>query len=119
MVNNYLSFLSNDKIKLIVRSWNFFNDLKILAFILKPLCNTVLSLERRSANLSDCYLGLAYIAASIKKLPRNFNQEFKKHCISKINRRLEEFDEDNYLLTFFLHPGFRSTDETSGKIKHC
>jgi hypothetical protein len=119
MVNNYSNLLSNDRIKPIIRSWNFFNDLKILAFILHPLRNTVLSLERRSAYLSDCYLGLAYITASMKKLPRNFNQEFKGYCILKINKRLEEFDDDNYLLTFFLHPGFRSVDENNGKGKHC
>jgi hypothetical protein len=50
---------------------------------------------------------MACIAASMKKLPRNFNQEFKNHCISMINKRLEEFDDDNYLLAFFLHPRFR------------
>ncbi|CAB4394533.1 unnamed protein product [Rhizophagus irregularis] len=44
---------------------------------------------------------------------------YRAAIIIIINRRLEEFDENNYLLTFFLHPGFRSTDETSGKIKHC
>jgi hypothetical protein len=81
--------------------------LKVLAFILKPLRDTVLLLERSSANLSDCYLRMACIAASMKKLPRNFNQEFKNHCISMINKRLEEFDDDNYLLAFFLHPRFR------------
>ena len=58
------------------------------------------------ANLSNYYFEMAYIATSIKKLSCNFNQEFKKHCISKINKRLEEFDDDNYLLSFFLHSGF-------------
>ncbi|GES90541.1 ribonuclease H-like domain-containing protein [Rhizophagus clarus] len=105
---NYSNILSNEKIKPIIRSWNFFNDLKVLAFILKPLCDTILLLERSSANLSDCYLGMACIAASMKKLPRTFNQEFKNHCISMINKRLEEFDDDNYLLAFFLHPRFRT-----------
>ncbi|GES93878.1 ribonuclease H-like domain-containing protein [Rhizophagus clarus] len=54
---------------------------EVLAFILKSLRDTILLLERSSANLSDCYLGMACIAASMKKLPRTFNQEFKNHCI--------------------------------------
>jgi hypothetical protein len=81
--------------------------LKVLAFILKPLRDTVLLLKRSSANLSDYYLGMACIADSMKKLPRNFNQEFKNYCILMINKRFEEFDDDNYLLAFFLHLCFR------------
>ncbi|RGB23889.1 hypothetical protein C1646_773860 [Rhizophagus diaphanus] len=54
LASNYSNILSNEKIKPIIRSWNFFNDLKVLAFILKPLRDTVLLLERSSANLSDC-----------------------------------------------------------------
>lgn len=111
MAKNFSDYLTNDKIRPIIRSWNFFNELKILAFILNPLCNAVLALERRSANLSDCYVNLAYIATAIKKLPRSFNSEFKEHCILMINKRLEEFDDDLYLLAFFLNPLFRSEDE--------
>jgi hypothetical protein len=119
MANNHSNILSNEKIRPIIRSWNFFNDLKVLSFIIRPLHDTVLLLERRTANLSDCYLGLAYIGACLKKIPRNFSREFKSHCISMINKRLEEFNDDNYLLTFFLHPGFRSEDDRSGKFRHC
>ena len=57
MANNYSSLLSNDRIKLIICFWNFFNNLKVLAFMLNSLHNIVV-------NLSDCYLGMAYIAAS-------------------------------------------------------
>ena len=127
MINNLIFFqivtnhsdCLNDKTKVIIRSWNFFNDLKILEFILHPISNTITSLERREAYLSDCYLGLAHIAASIKKLPRNFDQQFKGHCLAMINKRLEEFDDDYYLLAFFLNPYFREKDKRSGKIKHC
>jgi hypothetical protein len=106
MTNNYPNLL-NEKVANIIKSWTFFNELKILGFVLKPLCDTILSLERRTANLSDCYVGLARIAMVMKKLPRNFNSEFRNHCIAMINKRFNEFDDDNYLLTFFLHPRFR------------
>ena len=118
MANNFSNYLTNERIRPIIRSWNFFNELKVLAFILNPLCNAVLALERRSANLSDCYLNLAYVAAAFKKLPRDFNSEFKKHCTLMINKRLEEFDDDLYLLAFFLNPLFRAEDARSGKLRH-
>ncbi len=107
MAANYSNYLTNDKIKSIICSWNFFNELKVLAFVLNPLCKAVLGLERRTADLSDCYLGLARISFVIKKLPCQFNSEFHNHCIEKINERFHEFDDDIYLLTFFLNPLFR------------
>ena len=107
MAANYSSYLTNDKIKGIICSWNFFNELKVLAFVLNPLCKVILELERRTADLSDCYLGLARIAFAIKRLPRQFNSVFRNYCIEKINQRFDEFDDDNYLLTFFLNPSFR------------
>ena|SRR6266496_2417081 len=106
MAANYSNYLTNDKIKNIICSWNFFNELKVLAFVLNPLCKVILALERRTADLSDCYLGLAHISLAIKKLLQ-FNSEFRNHCIEKINERFHEFDDDIYLLTFFLNPLFR------------
>jgi hypothetical protein len=107
MATNYSDYLTNDKIKSIICAWNFFNELKVLAFVLNPLCKIILELERRTADLSDCYLGLARISYAIKRLPQQFNSEFRNYCIEKINERFEEFDDDNYLLTFFLNPSFR------------
>jgi hypothetical protein len=49
MAANYSNYLTNDKIKSIICSWNFFNELKVLAFVLNPLCKAVLGLERRTA----------------------------------------------------------------------
>ena len=106
MANNHPTFL-NDKVGKIIKLWNFFSDLKILTFVLRLLCNAVLALERKMANLGDCYLRLARVAAVIKKLSRNFNLDFRNHCVVMINKHFEEFDDDNYLLTFFLNPRFR------------
>jgi hypothetical protein len=104
MANNYPSHL-NDKVKSIILSWTFFNELKILRFMLEPLCKAVLALERKSANLSDCYFILACISAAIKKLPE-FNTDFRNYCVEKLNSRFLEFDDDNYLMSYFLNPRF-------------
>jgi hypothetical protein len=59
------------------------------------------------ATLADCYMHLAQLGAALKKLPRNFNHEFRNHCYTVMNSRFEEFEDDKYLLCFFLHPQFR------------
>ena len=87
MAINHPDHLKNDKVKNIFSSWSFFNDLRTFAFVLKLLYNMVLALERRTANLSDCYFGLACISAAMKKLPRQINQEFQNHCIKTNNNR--------------------------------
>ena len=104
MANNYTGHL-NDKVKSIICSWTFFNELKTLRFILEPLCKAVLALERRATNLSDCYFVLACTSAAIKKLPE-FNSEFRNYCVEKINLRFQEFDHDNYLMAYFLNPQY-------------
>lgn len=98
---------ANEKITTIIRSRNFFSDLRVLLFVLEPLRKAVLALESRSATLADCFLSLARLAAVLKKLPRSFNQAFRNHCIKVIKRRYEEFDDDNYITCFFLDPRFR------------
>lgn len=97
----------NDRIRSIIRGRNFFDDLKILSFILNPIRETVLVLERRKVTLGDCFFHLARLGAAIKKLPKRYNVSFYDHCIKKMNSRFDEFDDDKYLLAFFLTPYFR------------
>ncbi|GET56208.1 hypothetical protein GLOIN_2v1776455 [Rhizophagus irregularis DAOM 181602=DAOM 197198] len=53
----------------------------ILGFVLDPLRKAVLSLESRRATLADCFLSLARLAATLKKLPKSLNPAFRSHCI--------------------------------------
>ncbi|RGB22290.1 hypothetical protein C1646_776347 [Rhizophagus diaphanus] len=96
MAANHSDLLTNDK-----------NELKVLGFILNPLCKVVLALERREADLSDCYLELVQISLAIKKLLRQFYSEFRNYYIKKINARFNEFDDNDYLLAFFLNSLFQ------------
>jgi hypothetical protein len=107
IANNHEHLLTNDRIKPIIRSRNFFSNLRVLAFVLAPLRKAVLSLESRKATLADCFLSLARLAATLKKLPRSFDPAFRSHCIRVINKRYEEFDDDIYIVCFFLDPRFR------------
>ena len=116
------SSLLNDKVKRILQSRNFFSDLRILSFVLEPLKKAILALESRSVTLGDCFLGLVRLSAVFKKLPKTFNQNFRNHCISVMNERFNEFDDDKYLTYFFLDPRFRSqalTKNAYSRVMRC
>lgn len=100
-------FVTNNRIKQLIQGRNFFSDLKILAFVLNPLRKAILSLEARTATLADCFLSMARLGAVLKKLPKSFNRDFRNYCHYVMNKRFEEFDDDRYLLCFYLHPQFR------------
>ena len=108
IATNHDHLLTNDKIKPIIQLRGFFSDLRVLAFVLDPLRKAVLSLESRRATLADCFLSLARLAATLKKLPSSFNVTFRKHCIKVIDERYDEFDDDLYITCFFLDPRFRA-----------
>ena len=105
MVANHPSYV-NTQVQKIVRGRNFFDDLKILAFVLNPIRECVLALEGKRVNLGDCFFHLAKLDAVIKKLPKKDNISFYNHCVSVMNKRFEEFDDDKYLLYFFLNSHF-------------
>jgi len=107
MVEVFPNYLTNSRIKPIIQARSFFDDLKILAFVLNPLRKAVLALEARTATLADCYLSLARLGAVLKNLPRSFHQDFRNHCFNIMNNRFKEFEDNKYLLCFFLHPYFR------------
>lgn len=66
-----------------------------------------MTLEGHHATLGDCFVGLAKTAAAIKKLPSRRYVQFQTHCIEILNTRFDEFDDDLYLLCYFLIPNFR------------
>ncbi|GET55701.1 ribonuclease H-like domain-containing protein [Rhizophagus irregularis DAOM 181602=DAOM 197198] len=108
MASDHDKVLTNDKIKPIIQSRNFFSNLRVLGFVLDPLRKAVLSLESRRATLADCFLSLARLAATLKKLPKSLNPAFRSHCIKVINERFDEFDDDKYITCFFMDPRFRN-----------
>jgi hypothetical protein len=48
MVEEFPEHLTNNKIKSIIQARNFFDDLKILAFVLNPLHKAILALEAKT-----------------------------------------------------------------------
>ncbi|CAG8842081.1 21676_t:CDS:2, partial [Gigaspora margarita] len=63
-------------------------------------------LEKIDCSLADCFIGLAHLGAAIRRLPENDYCNFCQQAIAIYNRRFAEFDDNIYILCFFLYPGY-------------
>ncbi|CAB4444994.1 unnamed protein product [Rhizophagus irregularis] len=90
----------------------------LTAHILKPIKEAILMLERTYTTLADCYLYLLRIATFFKQMPMNDYRSLKNSCIKAFNERYKEFDEDIYLLAFFLHPQYKGAGIHNTQFEH-
>ncbi|GET55642.1 ribonuclease H-like domain-containing protein [Rhizophagus irregularis DAOM 181602=DAOM 197198] len=98
VLDNHEREISNEAVKAILKKRGFFDDIRILSDILKPIKKAILMLEGSNVTLADCYLHLLRIAAFFKSMPTDDYKELRNSCISIFNKRYKEFDEDIYLL---------------------
>jgi hypothetical protein len=85
----------------------FYQHCKVVADILKPIRDAILEVEGRNSNLADCFMTMIKIAVAINNLSINHNISFRNQLFELFNRRYEQFDDDLYLLAYFLHPKYR------------
>ena len=85
----------------------FFQDVQDLTTVLKPIKESIILLENKEANLADCFFSLAQLGAIIKNIPESDHKMFRRHCIKSFNARFKEFDFDEHLLAYYLHPGYK------------
>ena len=70
---------------------------------MKPIKDAILSLESSKAMLADCYLSLACLGQSINKI----HVMFRQYTIKIFNERFKMYDYDEYLLAYYIHPGYK------------
>ncbi|CAB5210933.1 unnamed protein product [Rhizophagus irregularis] len=122
VLDNHEREISNEAVKAILKKRGFFDDIRILSDILELIKKAILMLEGSNVTLADCYLHLLHIAALFKSMPTDDYKELRNSCISIFNKRYKEFDEDIYLLGFFLHPkyrGHRMRDNQFERLRKC
>lgn len=107
ILNENPDIITNDDVLNILNGRNFFKNLKNLNLILKPIKEGIEILESDKTNLADCYYQLIKLAASIKTIPSHFHCSYRNYCIRKFNSRWLEFNSDEYLVAYFLHPGYK------------
>jgi hypothetical protein len=96
--------ITNKNVKKIFRNKAFFINVDKLVQVLKPIKTAITLLESVNTNLADCFLQLILLANAIKKLPY---ERFRQYSIGTFNKYWDKFDPDIYILSYFLHPGFR------------
>ncbi|GES81225.1 ribonuclease H-like domain-containing protein [Rhizophagus clarus] len=118
VLKNHEHKISNQAIKTILKKRGFFDDVRVISEILKPIKEAILMLERTYTTLADCYLYLLRIATFFKQMPMNDYRSLKNSCIKTFNERYKEFDEDIYLLAFFLHPQYKGAGIHNTQFEH-
>ncbi|CAG8816932.1 30325_t:CDS:2, partial [Racocetra persica] len=61
----------NVSMQSILRTRAFFDDLNALAFVLHPIKLAISILESQNCSLADCFIGLVYLGAAIRRLSEN------------------------------------------------
>ncbi|CAG8813232.1 38657_t:CDS:2, partial [Gigaspora margarita] len=95
----------------------FFDDVRVLVFILGPIKKAITILESCSCNIADCFCELIHFGASINKLSLSDYSTFRKQCIAIFNKRYNEFADPLYLLCFFLHPQYNESYWAHGTFR--
>jgi hypothetical protein len=90
----------------ILRRRTFYRDIEDLQTILEPIKKAMVTLERRSTTLVECFICLVKLGVMIKEFP-SVNVPFKEQCQEIFDKRWGQFNFDLYLLAFFLHPQHR------------
>ena len=91
-----------------INARGFFHDVNLLLKVLEPLKKTILSVEASDTNYTDCFIALIHLANDIKQIPIERGLIcFRNHAINSINDRWESFNIMPFILTYFLHPGYR------------
>ncbi|CAG8789362.1 26220_t:CDS:2, partial [Gigaspora rosea] len=80
---------------------------KVLKKIAEDNIFTNEQIKSKNATLGDCFLSLAKTSATIKKLPIHQYSEFRNYCYNVLNKQFKEFDDDLYILGYFLTPNYR------------
>ena len=97
--------------KNILKRGTFFDNLEDLSHLLKQIKNSIVELESDTCNLADCYFNLVKLAVAINLIPKEYNKSFRNYCIYKYNKRWQDFEYDEFLLCFFLHPAYKGINE--------
>jgi hypothetical protein len=108
VINENPNIITSEAIKTIInRKRGFFNDVTDLANIMKPIKEAILNLEGSKATLADCYFYVAYLGRSIIKIPEDDHVIFRQYAIKIFNERFKAYDFDEYLLAYYIHPGYK------------
>ncbi|CAG8559025.1 4052_t:CDS:2 [Dentiscutata heterogama] len=99
----------NISVQLVLYTGAFFDNLNAIAFVLHPIKLAISILESQYCLLANCFIGLVHLEAAIRKFLENDYCNFHQQAITVFNRRFADFNNDAYILCFFLHSEYTRT----------
>ncbi|CAJ0746128.1 12568_t:CDS:2, partial [Entrophospora sp. SA101] len=111
--NNNIS----SSVKNTINEFSFFNQVRSLSFVLKPLKDAIQYLESKNTTIADCFIQIASLASQIKHLSATVDPNFKNYCIDIFNKRWGQFNSKLFILGYFLHPKYRDKYLNHDKIR--
>ncbi|CAG8855295.1 10395_t:CDS:1, partial [Gigaspora margarita] len=100
--------ITNESVKTIIyKKKGFFYEVHDLVKNFKPIKDAIIKLESRNAILADCYFALLCLGSSIHKFSDENCKQFHQYAIKTFNSRFKEYESNEYLLAYFLHPGYK------------
>ncbi|RIB16628.1 hypothetical protein C2G38_2316042 [Gigaspora rosea] len=94
----------------------FYTSCKRIALIFEPIKRVINLLKACTASLANCFMGIIQIAIALRRIPPSNN--FCSLAIAAFNLQYEQFDISPYLLTYFLHPNYRSHGLKKGQFRY-
>ncbi len=79
--------MSNSAVKSILKKRGFFDDIRMISKILKPIKDAIIILKRTNMTLADCYLQILKIATFFKEMLTVDYRIIKNECIKIFNKR--------------------------------
>ncbi|CAG8800695.1 10974_t:CDS:1, partial [Cetraspora pellucida] len=77
VINENPNVVINETVQtIILRKRGFFQDVYDLMNIIKPVKDAITFLEKKDANLADCFFGLAQLGATIKLISETEHKMF-------------------------------------------
>lgn len=107
-MDNKPGILNNNCIE-IITTRGFFEDVRQMIIILKPIKNTISILESKTTTLANCFIQLCRLAYIINNISISISicEDFRNYCIDQFNERWNEFEHPVFVLAYFLHPLYR------------
>ncbi|CAG8790860.1 17298_t:CDS:2, partial [Racocetra fulgida] len=86
VLNDHPDAITNQDVRIILKSRGFFHDVEQISKIFAPIRATILRLERADCTMADCFIQLVRLIATISHMSKERDTiAFQNQCIEIVN----------------------------------
>ncbi|CAG8668640.1 7066_t:CDS:2, partial [Cetraspora pellucida] len=99
VLNDHPDAITNQDVRIILKSQGFFHDVEQISKIFAPIRATILQLERVHCIITDCFIQLVCLIVTISHMPKERDTiAFQNQCIEIVNNYWNELEAEPYIL---------------------